>query len=148
VRDALLSSGRVTSPSTSTWHGTGHGAPATPTTLAALAATVAPGSSPSSSRTCRSPRSLRRTLAPVELGSRDEADEPHALRQQAQADRVDFSHRVHSRVDCPRPRVEFCGLTDCTYGMVWYGMVLVWCPSYPLDRNRCDQVAAAGSGAG
>jgi hypothetical protein len=32
------------------------------------------------------------------------------------------------------------------YGMVWYGMV--WCPSYPLDRNRCDQVVAAGSGAG
>jgi hypothetical protein len=29
--------------------------------------------------------------------------------------------------------------------MVWYGMV--WCPSYPLDRNRCDQVVAAGSGA-
>jgi hypothetical protein len=29
---------------------------------------------------------------------------------------------------------------------VWYGMV--WCPSYPLDRNRCDQVVAAGSGAG
>jgi hypothetical protein len=27
-----------------------------------------------------------------------------------------------------------------------YGMV--WCPSYPLDRNRCDQVVAAGSGAG
>jgi hypothetical protein len=26
-----------------------------------------------------------------------------------------------------------------------YGMV--WCPSYPLDRNRCDQVVAAGSGA-
>jgi hypothetical protein len=27
----------------------------------------------------------------------------------------------------------------------WYGMV--WCPSYSLDRNRCDQVVAAGSGA-
>jgi hypothetical protein len=25
--------------------------------------------------------------------------------------------------------------------LVWYGMV--WCPSYPLDRNRCDQVVAA-----
>jgi hypothetical protein len=25
---------------------------------------------------------------------------------------------------------------------------MVWCPSYPLDRNRCDQVVAAGSGAG
>jgi hypothetical protein len=30
-------------------------------------------------------------------------------------------------------------------GYCWYGMV--WCPSYPLDRNRCDQVVAAGSGA-
>jgi hypothetical protein len=30
--------------------------------------------------------------------------------------------------------------------MVWYGTE--WCPSYPLDRNRCDQVVAAGSGAG
>jgi hypothetical protein len=29
---------------------------------------------------------------------------------------------------------------------VWYGMV--WCPSCPLDRNRCDQVVVAGSGAG
>jgi hypothetical protein len=28
----------------------------------------------------------------------------------------------------------------------WYGMV--WCPSCPLDFNRCDQVVAAGSGAG
>jgi hypothetical protein len=28
----------------------------------------------------------------------------------------------------------------------WYGME-VWCPSYPLERNRCDQVVAAGSGA-
>jgi TPR repeat protein len=28
----------------------------------------------------------------------------------------------------------------------WIGLVL--CPSYPLDRNRCDQVVAAGSGAG
>jgi hypothetical protein len=33
-----------------------------------------------------------------------------------------------------------------TEQLVWYGMV--WCPSYPLDRNRCDQVVAAGSGAG
>jgi hypothetical protein len=30
------------------------------------------------------------------------------------------------------------------YGMVWYG----WYPSYPLDRNRCDHVVAAGSDAG
>jgi hypothetical protein len=32
-----------------------------------------------------------------------------------------------------------------TFGTCWHGMV--WCPSYPLDRNRCDQVVAAGSGA-
>jgi hypothetical protein len=32
------------------------------------------------------------------------------------------------------------------FRLVWSGMV--WCPSYPLDRNRCDQVVAAGSGAG
>jgi hypothetical protein len=35
--------------------------------------------------------------------------------------------------------------TGCTSLLVWYGMV--WCPSYPLDRNRCDQVVAAGLGA-
>jgi hypothetical protein len=32
------------------------------------------------------------------------------------------------------------GTTSPQHGMVW-------CPSYPLDRNRCDQVVAAGSGA-
>jgi hypothetical protein len=38
------------------------------------------------------------------------------------------------------------GLWPMGYGRyVWYGVV--WCPSYPLDRNRCDQVVAAGSGA-
>jgi hypothetical protein len=35
---------------------------------------------------------------------------------------------------------------DSIGAMVWYGMVR--CPSYTLDRNRCDQVVAAGSGAG
>jgi hypothetical protein len=30
---------------------------------------------------------------------------------------------------------------DTTSEYVWYGMV--WCPSYPLGRNRCDQVVAS-----
>jgi hypothetical protein len=33
------------------------------------------------------------------------------------------------------------GLLLIMIELVWYGMV--WCPSYPLDRNRCDQVVAA-----
>jgi hypothetical protein len=32
--------------------------------------------------------------------------------------------------------------------MVWYGMVPLLPPALGLDRNRCDQVVAAGSGAG
>jgi hypothetical protein len=33
--------------------------------------------------------------------------------------------------------------SSCNHGMVWYGMV--WCPSYPLGRKRCDQVVRGGS---
>jgi hypothetical protein len=44
------------------------------------------------------------------------------------------------------PSPESLGLRLQVLYMVWYSMV--WCPSYPLDNNRCDQVVAAGSGAG
>jgi hypothetical protein len=45
-----------------------------------------------------------------------------------------------------RPGFARCALLGhWSFIMLWHGMV--WCPSYPWDRNRCDQVVAAGSGA-
>jgi hypothetical protein len=45
----------------------------------------------------------------------------------------------------PKPNLRCLPLYPPTPASLWYGMV--WCPSYPLGRNRCDQVVASGPGA-
>jgi hypothetical protein len=47
----------------------------------------------------------------------------------------DTSERRHSWPECPAPWSEAAEPEDGELDGDWYGMV--WCPSYPLDRNRC-----------